>query len=166
MPPKFDAAAEKIIYMRAIGGEVGAASALAPKVGPLGMSPKKVGDDIQKATMDWKGLRVTVKLSVVNRQATVSVVPSAASLIIRALKEPVRDRKKGPKGLPHDGDLSFDDVLDIARQMRPRSVARTLAGTVKEILGTAFSVGCTVNGQHPRDLQVAIDEGELEIDEE
>jgi large subunit ribosomal protein L12e len=30
-------------------------------------SPKKVGDDIQKGTMDWKGLRVTVKLTIVNR---------------------------------------------------------------------------------------------------
>ncbi len=29
-------------------GEVGAASTLAPKVGPLGMSPKKVGEDIKK----------------------------------------------------------------------------------------------------------------------
>lgn len=29
--------------MRATGGEVGAASSLAPKIGPLGLSPKKVG---------------------------------------------------------------------------------------------------------------------------
>ena len=28
--------------MRATGGEVGAASSLAPKIGPLGLSPKKV----------------------------------------------------------------------------------------------------------------------------
>ena len=34
-------------------------------------APKKVGDDIQKATMDWKGLKITVKLTIVNRQATV-----------------------------------------------------------------------------------------------
>ena len=57
-------------------------------------SPKKVGDDIAKATQDWKGLRITVQLTIQNRQAQVSVVPSASSLIIRALKEPPRDRKK------------------------------------------------------------------------
>ena len=55
-----------------------ATSALAPKVGPLGLSPKKIGDDIAKATQDWKGLRVTVKLTIQNRQAKVDVVPSAA----------------------------------------------------------------------------------------
>ena len=47
-PPKY-------VILRAVGGEIGAASALAPKIGPLGLSPKKVGEDIQKATMDWKG---------------------------------------------------------------------------------------------------------------
>jgi len=49
-------------------------------------SPKKVGEDIAKATAAWKGLRVTVQLTIQNRQATVAVVPSASSLVIRALK--------------------------------------------------------------------------------
>jgi len=31
-----------------------------------------VGDDIAKATGDWKGLRITVKLTIQNRQAAVS----------------------------------------------------------------------------------------------
>ena len=48
----------------------------------------EVGEDIAKATGDWKGLRVTVKLTIQNRQAAVSVVPSASSLVIKALKEP------------------------------------------------------------------------------
>ncbi len=84
------------MILRAVGGEVGATSSLAPKIGPLGLvcspqyrvrqyqvvvielclfllqSPKKVGDDIAKATQEWKGLKVTVKLTVQNRQAKVS----------------------------------------------------------------------------------------------
>mgnify|MGYP003573649462 CR=1 FL=1 len=162
MPPKMDPSEVKIIYMRATGGEVGAASALAPKVGPLGLSPKKIGEDIQKATMDWKGLSVTVKLTIVNRQATVSLIPSASSLIVRALNEPVRDRKK-VKNIKHDGNLTLDQAIDVARTMRSRSMARHLSGTVKEMLGTAFSLGCTVNGQSPRDIQKAISEGEIVI---
>ena len=132
--------------LRAVGGEVAATSALAPKVGPLGLSPKKIGDDIAKATQDWKGLKVTVELKIQNRQATVSVIPSAAALIIKALKEPPRDRKK-VKNIKHNGNITFDDVLNAARVMRPRSMSRDLAGTVKEILGTAQSVGCTIDGE-------------------
>lgn len=53
-----------------------------------------MGDDIAKATGDWKGMRVTVKLTVQNRNAKIDVIPSASSLVIKALKEPPRDRKK------------------------------------------------------------------------
>merc|ERR1712045_590474 len=116
----------------------------------------KVGEDIQKATMDWKGLNVTVKLTVVNRQASVSMIPSSSTLVMKALNEPVRDRKK-VKNVVHNGNITLDAVIDIARQMRERSMARKLAGTVKEILGTCFSIGCTVNGEHPRELQRQID---------
>ena len=48
----------------------------------------------QETAKEWKGLRVTCKLTVQNRQAKVTVIPSAAALVIKALKEPVRDRKK------------------------------------------------------------------------
>ena len=46
----------KIIHLRVTGGEVGAQSALAPKIGPLGLSPKKIGEDIAKNTGDWVSL--------------------------------------------------------------------------------------------------------------
>lgn len=50
--------------------------------------------------------------------------------------------------------------------MRERSLAKTFAGTVKEILGTCLSVGCTVEKQSPREIQRKIDEHEIEIPEE
>ncbi|CAN0052921.1 unnamed protein product, partial [Ectocarpus fasciculatus] len=98
-------------------------------------------------------------------QATVSVIPAASSLILKALNEPERDRKK-VKNIKHDGNVTLDQVIDIARVMRERSMARTLAGTVKEMLGTCNSVGCTVNGQSPRDIQAGISEGEVVIPDE
>ena len=128
------------------------------------MSPKKVGDDIAKATQDWKGLKVTVQLTIQNRQATISVVPSAASLIIKALKEPPRDRKK-VKNVKHSGNLNLDEIIAIAKQLRSRSQARKLEGTVKEVLGTAQSVGCTVDGNNPHDIIERISAGEIEIPE-
>ncbi|XP_068925664.1 large ribosomal subunit protein uL11 isoform X1 [Petaurus breviceps papuanus] len=149
------------VFLRCTGGEVGATSALAPKIGPLGLSPKKVGDDIAKATGDWKGLRITVKLTIQNRQAQIEVVPSASALIIKALKEPPRDRKK-QKNIKHNGNISLDEIVSIARQMRHRSLARDLSGTIKEILGTAQSVGCNIDGRHPHDVIDDINSGAVE----
>ena len=164
MPPKFDPTTITNVCVRAVGGECPATSALAPKIGPLGLSPKKVGDDIAKATSEWKGLKITVKLTVQNRQAKVDVVPSAASLLIKALKEPPRDRKK-VKHVKHNGNITFEEILKIARQMRPRSMSRLMSGTVKEVLGTAQSVGCTIDKCAPHDIIDKINEGEIEVPE-
>ena len=57
------------------------------------------------------------------------------------------------KGIKHNGNLSMDEVIEIAKVMRSRSCAKNLKGTVKEILGTCVSVGCTVDHQEPRELQ-------------
>jgi len=95
----------------------------------------------------------------------VSVIPSAAALVIKALKEPVRDRKK-EKNIKHSGNLELDTIIEIARVMRDRSCARKLKGTVKEILGTCVSVGCTVDHEDPREIQSKIDEGEIDMPEE
>ena len=45
------------------------------------------------------GIKVQVKLSIANRQAEAEIIPSAASLVLKALKEPVRDRKKVKNGM-------------------------------------------------------------------
>uniref|UniRef100_A0A8C0HRE5 Large ribosomal subunit protein uL11 n=1 Tax=Buteo japonicus TaxID=224669 RepID=A0A8C0HRE5_9AVES len=89
------------------------------------------------------------------------VVPSASALIIKALKEPPRDRKK-QKNIKHSGSVSFDEIVNIARQMRHRSLARELSGTIKEILGTAQSVGCSIDGRHPHDIIDDINNGAIE----
>merc|ERR1712224_1089100 len=150
-PPKNDPGAVSYLILRTTGGEVGNSSALAPKLGPLGLNPKKIGEDIAKSTKDYKGLNVTVRLTIQNRQATVDIVPSASTLVIKALKEPYRDKKK-VKNISHNGNITMDDIYEIARTMRSRSLAREFSGTVREILGTARSVGCTIDGKTPEEL--------------
>ena len=73
------------------------------------------------------------------------VVPSASSLIIRELNEPPRDRKKEKNGsflwvwsliVKHNGNITLDQVIKVAKILRERSYANKLSGTVKEVLGT------------------------------
>lgn len=50
--------------------------------------------------------------------------------------------------------------------MAHKSFAKNLANGVKEILGTAQSVGCTVDGKNPHDIIEAIDAGEIVVPDE
>merc|ERR1712070_1044603 len=163
MPPKaaVDPNEKRYIYLKVVGGEIAAAAALAPKCGPLGLPPKKVGEDIQKATLQWKGIKIYVEIMVQNRQCFVTVLPTAAPLILQALKEPPRDRKK-VKNVVHNGKVKFDDIVEIAKKMRPKSYSAEFAGTVKEVLGTAVSIGCSIDGENPKNIQAKIDAGEIQ----
>ncbi|VDN44900.1 unnamed protein product [Dibothriocephalus latus] len=75
-----------------------------------------------------KGLRLTVKLTIQNRQATVSFVPTASSLLIKALKEPVRDRKKAP----HVRSVAQSTVR-LHRQSSRRLILARLSLLIKSI---------------------------------
>jgi large subunit ribosomal protein L12e len=119
------------------------------------------GMEADSSTIEQKGLRVTVKLTIQNRQATVSVVPTASSLVIKALKEPPRDRKK-EKNIKHSKSVPLDDIIEIARTMRFKSFSKSLEGVVKEVLGTAFSVGCQVDGRSPKAVTDDIASGAIE----
>ncbi|KAI5630792.1 hypothetical protein NE865_16497 [Phthorimaea operculella] len=126
----------------------------------LYMSPKKVGDDIAKATGDWKGL----KIKLIGRTGKPrSQWCPAAALIIRALKEPPRDRKKKKNSDQTQRNITLEDVISIAKTMRPRSMARALR-TVKEIL-EPHSPSAAQLRQAPHDLINDINNGSLTIDE-
>ena len=161
MPPKGDPTKPVTIVLRVTGGVSGNPASIAPKVGPLGLSPKKVADDVAKATKDWAGIKVPVKLVVLNRQATIEVTPSASALVVRALNEPKVDV---PKGTPifHKGNITFEDVIHIARTIRPRSMAKEFKGTVKEVVGTCVSIGCTVDGESPKEIMTKVVGGEFD----
>lgn len=162
MPPKFDPNQELIVIVRAVGGEVAPTAALAPKVGPLGLNAKKIGEDIAKQTKDWKGLKVTCELRVKNRVATVFVTPSVASRLIRALKEPPRDRKK-VKNIKHNGSIAFSEIIKIAKEAQPKCMGANLKAVVMEVLGTAVSIGCSIDGEHPSTVQQKVRDGKLKV---
>lgn len=60
----------------------------------------------------------------------------------------------------------MDDIIRIARIMQQKSLAKDLAGVAKEMLGTAQSIGCTIDGQPPHDIIDGINSGQIEIPEE
>ena len=90
------------------------------------------------------------------------MLPTAAPLVIKALKEGPRDRKK-QKNVKHNGNLKFDDIIDIAKKLRPKSMAVDFKGTVKEVLGTCVSLGCTVDGKSPKEITANINSGEIDV---
>ncbi|KFO25628.1 60S ribosomal protein L12 [Fukomys damarensis] len=86
------------------------------------------------------------------------MVPSASAQIIKALKEPSRDKKK-LRNIKYSEIIISDEIADIAWQIYHQSLARGVSGNIKEILETSQSVSCNVNGRHTHDIMDDINSG-------
>lgn len=151
----------KYVTLKVVGGEL-PGTTLVQRIGPMGIPPKVVGEDIRKATADFRSIKVHVRLAIKDRKATVEVIPSTASLILQALREPPRDRKK-VKNVVHNGSITMVDVVEIARKKASKSGSAKFEGVVKEILGTCVSIGCRVEGKSPKEVIREINEGALKV---
>jgi large subunit ribosomal protein L11 len=56
----------------------------------------------------------------------------------------------------------MDQVVRIAKIKRSELLAQTLKSAAKEVLGSCVSMGVTVEGKDPREVQKEIDEGKYE----
>ena len=61
---------------------------------------------------------------------------------------------------PFTGDLHFDAAVKIAKAKLPVLGTRNFKKAVKEVIGSCVSVGCMVEGKHPRQIMKEIDAGE------
>lgn len=86
-----------------------------------------------------KGIRCMIQLKVQNRAAEITILPTSSALLIKELNEAARDRKK-TKNITHAGNLTFEVVKKVAKLIEHKSMAKSFTGTVKQVLGTWFSI--------------------------
>ena len=150
---------KKTVELLVNGGQANAGTPLGPALGPLGVNVMMIVNKINEVTKDYAGMKVPVKVVVdpETKEFEVTVgTPTASALIVSELKI-----EKG-SGTPHSqkvGNLTIDQVMRIAKIKRSELLARTLKNAVKEILGGCVSMGVTVEGRDPREVQKEIDEG-------
>jgi large subunit ribosomal protein L12e len=77
------------------------------------------------------------------------------------LKEPVRRRRKVKNAVyKHSGNLTFEQVKNIAKKMTHKTLAREFKGTVKEVLGSCLAVGITVDRKNSNEVTKEVENGQ------
>lgn len=155
----------QVVEVLVPGGQASPGPPLGPAIGPLGLNVKEVVDRINSATKDYDGLSVPVKIIVHDdRSFEIEVgVPPVSALVKRELG--IEKGSSNP-GREFVGNLTMEQLLNIARIKRQQSLSYTLKGVVKEVLGTCNSMGITVEGKSPKEMIREIEEGKVEIPEE
>jgi large subunit ribosomal protein L11 len=141
------------------GGKASAGPPLGPALGPLGVNIMEVINAINERTKQFAGMKVPVKVTIdpKTKQFEIEVgTPPATALILKEVG--VEKGSGSPKG-KRVGNLSMDQVIKIARMKYNSLLGRDLKRKVKEIVGSCVSVGVTIEGKSPKEIQGEIDRG-------
>ncbi len=156
----------QVVEVLVEGGKATPGPPLGPALGPLGLNVAQVVKDINEKTKAFAGMQVPVKVIVdpATKKYEIEVgTPPTTALIKKELGiEKGSSDARGTKV----GDLTMDQVVRIARMKRENSISYDLKGVVLEVLGTCVSMGVTVEGKDPREIQKLIKDGSIAVPDE
>jgi large subunit ribosomal protein L11 len=145
------------------GGKATAGPPLGPALGPTGVNTYAVIQAINEKTKAYMGLKVpvTIKINTDDKTFEIEVgTPPVSALILKELEIEKGSGTAGTEDTEPIGNLTLSQLIEIAKLKREKLLANSLKAAVKEILGTAITVGATVEDKHPREIQKEIDEGQ------
>ena len=141
------------------GGKASAGPPLGPALGPLGVNIMDIINSINDKTKQFDGMKVPVKVIVDPKTKKFEIevgTPPASSLIFKELG---LEKGSGSAGTHKVGNLTVDQAIKIAKMKQDNLLGKELKHKTKEVIGTCVSIGVTVEGKKPQEIQKAIDEG-------
>ena len=145
------------------GGKASAGPPLGPALGPLGVNIMQIINTINEKTKQFDGMKVPVKVIVDPKTKDFEIevgTPPASSLILNELGA---EKGSGSAGSHKIGNLTIEQAIKVAKMKQDNLLGKELKQKTKEVIGTCISLGVTVEGQSPKEVQKAIDEGEFDI---
>ncbi|MCA1812340.1 MAG: 50S ribosomal protein L11 [Halobacteriales archaeon] len=151
--------AEQKIEVLVDGGNATPGPPLGPALGPMGVNVVNVVKMINEKTAAFKAMKVpvTVWIDPGTKEFRVTVgTPPTSALILKEIG------KESGSGTPKQlkvGNISVAAAIKISKMKEQDLQGKNLKKRVKEVAGTALSMGVTVDGKDPREFQKAVDAG-------
>ncbi|MBX2873736.1 MAG: 50S ribosomal protein L11 [Saprospiraceae bacterium] len=144
------------VKLQVRGGQANPAPPVGPALGSKGINIMEFCKRFNAATQDSQGKVLPVVISVYKDKSFDFIIktPPAAVQLLEAAK-----LKKGSSQSNRDkvGNVSWDQVKEIAENKMPDLNAFTIESAMKMIAGTARSMGINVNGTPPWEGEAASD---------
>ena len=144
------------------GGKASAGPPLGPALGPLGVNIMQIINTINDKTKQFDGMKVPVKVIVDPKTKNFEIeigTPPASSLI---LKELGAEKGSGAPSTHKIGNITIEQAIKVAKMKQDNLLGKELKQKTKEVIGTCVSLGVTVEGKKPQEIQKAIDDGEFD----
>lgn len=140
------------------GGEASAGPPLGPALGPTGVNVMEVVNQINEMTSAFEGMQVPVTVIIDDDdgfEIEVGTPPTSA-----LLKEELGiESGSGEPNIDKVADLKLDQAIQVAERKKPDLLGKTTKTRTLEVLGTAHSMGVTVEGKEADEFQHEIQDG-------
>ncbi|UCH02226.1 MAG: 50S ribosomal protein L11 [Candidatus Bathyarchaeota archaeon] len=150
---------KKVVEALINGGQATGGPPLGPTLGPLGLNVLAVVKKINEITQDYAGMKVPIKIQIDLETKGFEVIvgtPTTAALIVKELGV---SKGSGNPNTQKIGNLTMEQISHIAKIKQNVLLSKTLKGAMKEIIGTCMSLGVTIEGKEPNEIQVEIEKG-------
>lgn len=144
------------------GGEMKPGPAISQKLGPLGINMGKVIADVNKATAEFRGIKVPVILDIDSKTKSFTVNVSTPPTT-ELLKKEAGIMKGSPQ--PDKikvANISIEQIIKIAKIKQKQMFTDNLKATVKAVVGSCVSMGILVESKNPKEVIEEIEQGKYD----
>ncbi|HLD81173.1 MAG TPA: 50S ribosomal protein L11 [archaeon] len=141
------------------GGKATAAPPIGPALSPLKVNVAKVVEEINKKTKDFQGMQVPVTITVDEKTKAFQVSVGSPSTAALLKKEVGVEKGSGTPNVNKVGNITVEQAVKIARMKMANMESYKLKPSVKQVIGSCVSLGITVEGKKPIEVQKEIDKG-------
>ena len=135
---------------------------IGPLIGPLGVNIMAVVNRINELTASYVGTKVPVEIMIDTDPKEFEIKVGMLTTTALLLRDLGVGKGSGKPNTEPVGDLSLERVVEIAKLKTEGLLAATPRAAVKEILGSCLSMGITVEGRSPKEVQREVDEGKYD----
>ncbi|MCK4437903.1 50S ribosomal protein L11 [Candidatus Bathyarchaeota archaeon] len=153
---------EKTFNFIVNGGKATGGPPIGPALGPMGVNIMAIVNKINEETAEYDGLPVPVDVIIDTDTREFSVKVGMLTTFALISQATGIDKGSGEPNTNFAANLSFDQLIGIAKKKREGIYAAGMKEAVREILGTCQSAGVTVDSRHAKEVQDAILAGEYD----
>tara|TARA_Y100000034_G_scaffold90756_1_gene109365 strand:+ start:696 stop:1352 length:657 start_codon:yes stop_codon:yes gene_type:complete len=150
------------------GGNLTPNPRLSQKLGPIGLNMGQVIKEVNKATTEFKGLKVPVELDInpLSKEFDVKVFSPPVSELLK--KELGIEKGSGAQKKIQVANASIEQIISVAKTKFPDMLSKDLKSAVRNVIGTSVSLGILIENKNPEEIQEEISQGKYdkEIQEE
>ncbi len=150
-----------IIKLLVDGGDMKPGPAVGQKLGPLGINIGKVVEEVNKATANFKGIKVPAELNIAkDKTFTVTVLSPPTTELLK--KELGIEKASGEQQKIKAANASIEQIISVAKTKYPNMLSGDLKAAVKSIVGTCVSAGILIENKPAKEIEEDIGAGKYD----